>query len=642
MCGIVGLVDPKRELSSGNAADLVRRMALKLIHRGPDDEGSAVDDKLGVALGFRRLAIQDISFAGAQPMSSDSKRYLIVFNGEIYNFQELRRNLEKNCVRNWRGGSDTEILLAMVEQEGIEKSLEKFDGMFAFALLDREEKRLHLVRDRMGEKPLYYGWSGNLFIFASELKAQTICPGWSSDLDREALDAYMRYAYVPAPRSIYRNIRKLPPGHLLTINLENLPVKVMPAPDSYWIVRAEAEKAHRDKFDGTEEEATDHFEELLSKSIKRRLVSDQPVGMFLSGGLDSSTIVAIAQNLSENPIKTFTIGFNESEFDESNKAKAIAKHIGTEHIELKAEIDTPLRLVESMPTIYDEPFADVSQLPTLLLSELTRKYVTVALSGDGGDELFLGYPRYLKADHVWSVRSRFFSQHYSMMTKFISPQLMNSITVGPRPWRLGDKLYRANIDRAADTPEAIYEAFVSRWRVASGPSDEPSIGYYKDPFRHPKFVSSLERMAYADTVSYLPDDLLVKLDRATMAVGLEARAPFLDHEIVRFSWNLPLSMKITQNEMKRPLRRLLSRFVPSELFDQPKQGFEPPIGVWLRGPLRDWAEDLLSEGALKEGNFIKSAPVRAIWREHLSGVRDWRFELWNVLMFQAWRRSWGI
>lgn len=645
MCGIAGIIDPKRELSEELMARAIAQMTDKLLHRGPDDNGSFFDAERGVGLGFRRLAIQDVSPAGSQPMKSASERYVTIYNGEIYNFRELRRELERAGVRNWRGNSDTEVMLAMFERHGVEETLTHLDGMFAIALYDRERRKLYLARDRMGEKPLYYGWAGASFVFASELKALTTCPGWSGEIDRDALNAYMRYAYIPGPHSIYRGIRKLAPGHLLAIDLETLTPSVQPAADAYWNARGEAEAAWRDQFVGSQEEATDLLETLLTHSIGRRLISDVPLGVFLSGGLDSSTVTALAQKVSSAPIKTFTIGFADKRFDESEKAAAIAAHLGTDHTELTADADAPLSLVERMADIYDEPFADVSQLPTLLLAELTRKHVTVALSGDGGDELFLGYPRYLAADRQWSDKRSPLAcalGRAGMIGGIVPKQLLNQVSVGRKPWRLGDKLYRASGNGLASTPEAVYEAFVSRWRTVSKPCPEPSIGYYTDPSRHPRFSDPMDRMSYADAVSYLPDDLLVKVDRATMAVGLEGRAPLLDHEVVRFAWRLPLSMKLENGKMKMPLHRLLERYVPQDLFDKPKQGFEPPLGDWLRGPLRDWAESLLTKEALGGDDLIETAPVRAVWQEHVSGVRDWRFELWNVLMFQAWRRAWRV
>jgi len=644
MCGIVGLIDPKREGQVGVLDLTVRAMAERLIHRGPDDSGFNVDQATSVALGFRRLAIQDLSPAGRQPMDSASGRYIAVYNGEIYNFRELRRDLERDGVRGWRGTSDTEVMLAMIERHGFEAALAHFDGMFAIALLDRERRRFHLARDRMGEKPLYYGWIGGQFGFASELKALTICPGWSGTVDREALNAYMRYSYVPGLHSIYAGIRKLPPGHVLNIDLKNLTAGSLPASDAYWNARAEAEAARRAPFDGDDAAVADRLETLLTHSVGRRLISDVPLGVFLSGGIDSSTIAALAQKVSSAPIKTFTIGFEEERYNEAEQAAAVAAHLGTEHVELTASAEMQIGLVERMPQIYDEPFADVSQLPTLLLAELTRKHVTVALSGDGGDELFVGYPRYGAAQERWQEKRgglACLAGRAGLIAGALPNAFINGLSIGRRPWRLGDKLYRLSEDGSAATTEAVYEAFVSRWRTAARPCPDPSIGYYANPAEFPRLPQPLDRMAHADAVSYLPDDLLVKVDRATMAVGLEARAPLLDHEVVRFAWSLPISSKVRGSETKYPLRQLLARYVPPHIFDKPKQGFEPPLGGWLRGPLRDWAENLLSDDALRDGGFLDPSPVRAVWREHIAEVRDWRFELWNVLMFQAWRQAWG-
>lgn len=645
MCGIVGLIDPKRAYSKEEFEAVISAMTNRLVHRGPDDVGQDCDAAAGIALGFRRLAIQDVSPAGAQPMLSASGRYIVVYNGEIYNFRELRRDLERSGVKKWRGGSDTEVVLALIERNGFEATLDLLDGMFALAVYDRKQRKLYLARDRMGEKPLFYGWVGGLFGFASELKALTVCPDWSGAIDRDSVNAYMRYAYVPGPNSIYKGIRKLLPGHSLCIDLETMTLGAAPAADAFWNARAEAEAARRTPFAGTEEEAAEQLETLLTHSVGRRLISDVPLGVFLSGGVDSSTIAAIAQHVSSGPIKTFTIGFDDARFDESEQAAAIASHLGTDHTQLMASADGPLRLVERMPEVYDEPFADVSQLPTYLLAEMTRKHVTVALSGDGGDELFLGYPRYSAANDQWSAKHGGLARvsgRAGMIAGLLPKEMMNSVTAGRRPWRLGDKLYRMSIDNSAATPEEVYEAFVSRWRIASRPCPDPTIGYYADPSRHPQFTDPFDRMSYADAVSYLPDDLLVKIDRATMAVGLEGRSPLLDPAIVRFAWSLPHTFKVAESETKRPLRRVLERYVPRALFDKPKRGFEPPLGEWLRGPLREWAEALLSESALGDGDYIDPAPVRDAWREHLDGVRDWRFELWNVLMFQAWRQAWRV
>lgn len=645
MCGITGFVDPKRDGNRATLERAVSAMAETLHHRGPDDSGCFADEKLGLALGFRRLAIQDLSPAGAQPMSSASSRYIAVFNGEIYNFRDLRLELERDGVGNWKGHSDTEVLLALVERRGIEDALGRLDGMFAIAVYDKQRRRLHLARDRMGEKPLYYGWAGGVFAFGSELKAIAERSGWRREIEPAALHAYMRYSYVPAPLTIYRGIRKLLPGHLLSVDLERMSDGMLPPANVYWNARAIIEAAQRNRFSGDEQEAVECLDKLLTHSISRRLIADVPLGVFLSGGIDSSTVAAIAQKNSSNAISTFTIGFDDVRYDESKQAAAIAGHLGTEHIELRAKSDSPLRLVERMPSVYDEPFADVSQLPTLLLSELTRRHVTVALSGDGGDELFLGYPRYTSAAKRWTKSKGLFECMLGRMRKvsaFLPQSDLNKLSVGRRPWRLGDKAYRMAMDTAAVTPEDVYEAYVSRWRTAGRPTPEPTYGYYFEHERHPDLVEALDKMSFADAVTYLPDDLLVKIDRATMAVGLEGRAPLLDHEVVRFAWSLPSSMKVKHGVAKCPLRGVLARYVPGEFFNKPKQGFEPPLGDWLRGPLRDWADDLLEEQKLGDDGIIDPSPVQDVWREHLEGVRDWRFELWNILMFQAWRKVWRV
>lgn len=632
MCGITGFVDLAAGRTDAQLSGLVTAMCDTLEHRGPDDFRFWTEAQSGVALGFRRLAIQDLTLDGAQPMASETGRYTIVFNGEIYNFLELRRSLDEVGATNWRGRSDTEVLLAAITHWGINDALDRFDGMFAIALWDREDKRLSLIRDRMGEKPLYFGWAGKSFVFGSELKAIAAHEDFSPNIDRRAVAGLLRYGYVPAPVSIYQGIEKLAPGERLDLNGTTGEI----SRSRYWDPIYEIETAT--PFEGTEQEASKALESLMMRSVSRRMLADVPLGAFLSGGIDSSAIVALMVRASERPVKTYTVGFTDRRFDESPHAKAVAGHLGTDHTEVIVDPNETLALIERLPFVYDEPFADVSQLPTLLLSILTRQHVTTALTGDGGDELFGGYPRYRKAARQWRT------------DRPMSKSLMQMIPFGPlnlissgfgKPGRLGDKLWRKLSDRTKPSIELLYEGYMSRWRTVDQPSINPEIGYFVEGTRRPKIDDDLMRLMACDTVSYLPDDLLVKVDRASMAASLETRAPLLSHEIARFAWSLPAHFKIRDGKGKRVLKSVLDRHVPAAIIDRPKQGFEPPVADWLRGPLRDWAHSLLSDASLNDG-LIDPEPVRAVWEEHLKGQRNWHFELWNVLMLQSWRRAWNL
>jgi len=642
MCGIAGLVDVRRSSGPEELNSRVADMAATLAHRGPDGAGVFSQPDVGLAFGFRRLAIQDLSAAGDQPMHSVDGRYVIVFNGEIYNFQEIRAELDAVQSTRWRGGSDTEVLLAAICRYGLAATLPRLDGMFAFALWDRRTRELTLVRDRAGEKPLYYGWSGPVFLFGSELKALTKHPDWRGDVDPDAVAAFLRYSYVPAPSSIYKGVSKLKPGHCLPLSLDAFKSGDTPTPTPYWNARDVAEAAARDPFTGNDREAVDELERLLTRSVSRRLIADVPIGAYLSGGVDSPTIAALMQAASDRPIRTFTIGFDNPDLDESEHAAAIAGHLGTDHMELRADDGAVLDLVERMPTLFDEPFADVSQLPTYLLATLARPHVTTVLTGDGGDELFAGYPRYQAVARKWPNNG--VARALSNAVRGWAPYAgLNGIgAASKRPPRLGDKLYRMLADASARSPEQIHEAFMSRWRTARQPAFGDAIGYFADldagRAAAPLLDGALDRAAFADFMTYLPDDLLVKVDRTTMGVGLESRVPLLCHDVIQFAWSLPLSMKIRGGQTKWALRQVLHRHVPEHLVDRPKQGFEPPVGDWLRGPLRDWAAALL-EPALLEESGLDPTPVMAAWREHTNGVRDWRFALWNVLMLQAWRLS---
>ncbi|HVG33483.1 MAG TPA: asparagine synthase (glutamine-hydrolyzing) [Pyrinomonadaceae bacterium] len=626
----------------------VRRMSDTLVHRGPDDEGSFVDEAAGLALGFRRLSIIDLSPEGHQPMTSKDGRYVLIFNGEIYNFQELRRELE-NLGHHWRGHSDTEVMLAAFTQWGFEQSVKRFNGMFALALWDKGERTLHLTRDRLGEKPLYYGFSGSTFLFGSELKALRAHPEFKAEINRDALALFLRYNYIPAPYSIYQGIYKLTPGTYLSLDERGSSLGQLPEPLAYWSAREAAEAGTAEPFEGTESQAITELEALLTDAVGLRMVADVPLGAFLSGGVDSSTVVALMQAQSSQPVKTFSIGFTEEAYNEARHARAVAEHLGTEHTELYVTPEDAMAVIPRLPTLYDEPFSDSSQIPTFLVSQLARRHVTVSLSGDGGDELFAGYTRYLLGESVWNkiswmpkgsravaagalttVSTRAWDRAFTGLKPFLPSRLQHT--------RPGDRLHKlAEILTVSDV-EAMYMNIVSHWkqptRLVPGSSEPRTI--LTDDRAWANLPGIIQRMMYLDAVTYLPDDILVKVDRASMGVSLEARVPFLDHRVFEFSWRLPLSWKIQQGQSKWPLRQILYKHVPRALIERPKMGFGIPVGEWLRGPLRDWAESLLDEGRLKREGLLNAEPVRRKWEEHLRGVRNWQYYIWDVLMFQGW------
>ena len=640
MCGIAGLWG-----GVGRGADaraVLAAMTATLVHRGPDDGGSWLDQTAGVALGHRRLSILDLSPAGHQPMVSRCGRYVLVFNGEIYNHAELRAALGDAF---WRGHSDTETLLEAVARWGVAAALKRCTGMFALALWDRERRELHLARDRLGEKPLYYGYLGGTLVFASELKALRAHPGWRGEIDRGALTLLLRHNYIPAPHSIYLGISKLMPATILTLRQDGSSAEAR-----YWSAREVAERGIAEPFAGTEGEAAAELERLLSRSIGRQMVADVPLGAFLSGGIDSSTVVALMQAQSARPVKSFTIGFDEPGYDEAGYARAVADHLGTEHTELTVTARQALEVIPRLPELYDEPFSDSSQIPTFLVAQLARGQVAVSLSGDGGDELFGGYNRYLLGRSLWRKTGwlpRGVRRAAAAAIATLPPAGWDELfSAGKRllPARLrhtrpGDKLHKlAGILGARDADE-IYRLLVSHWQhpaaVVIGGA-EPATAL-TDRGTWADLSDFTQRMMYLDLVSYLPDDILAKLDRAAMGVSLETRVPMLDHELVEFAWRVPLSMKIRGGEGKWLLRQVLYRHVPRELIERPKMGFGVPIDAWLRGPLRDWAEALLDEARLAREGYFDPRPIRAKWREHLSGRRNWQYHLWDVLMFQAWR-----
>ncbi len=644
MCGLTGFFSPTG--LAENAAETVRRMSDAITHRGPDDAGVWVDEAAGVVLAHRRLSILDLSPAGHQPMSSNGGRYVIVFNGEIYNHLELREALAGMA---WRGHSDTETLLAAFEAWGIEATLKKCVGMFALALWDRETRSLTLARDRMGEKPLYYGWQGDVFLFGSELKALRAHPAFRGEIDRDALALYLRHNYVPAPYSIYRGIAKLPPGSWLTLPTDT-PVAASPAQSFYWRARDAAETSVRRGLDDST--AIDELDTLLRRAVGGQMVADVPLGAFLSGGVDSSTVVALMQAQSKRPVQTFTIGFHEAGYNEADHAHAVAAHLGTEHTELYVTAEQAMAVIPRLPALYDEPFADSSQIPTLLVSELARRHVTVSLSGDGGDELFGGYNRYMWASRIWRSLGwapRPLRAALAGVLTSLPPAAWNGVFAGlsaflPKRWRYanpGDKLHKLAGILAVRSPEEIYLALVSHWwqpaDVVIGAKEPATV--LTDAHQWADVPDFASRMMYLDQMTYLPDDILTKVDRAAMGVSLETRVPLIDHRVVEFAWQLPLSMKIRDGQTKWLLRQVLYRYVPRELIERPKMGFGIPLDVWLRGPLRDWAEALLDESRLRQEGYFHPEPIRQKWAEHLSGQRNWAYYLWDVLMFQAWLES---
>lgn len=645
MCGIAGFLVTAADEPRAGLQALAERMGAQLVHRGPDSSGVWTDAAAGIALAHRRLAILDLSPDGAQPMRSESGRYVVSFNGEIYNFADLRKELAR-AGHGFRGRSDTEVLLAAVEEWGFTRALSRFNGMFAIALWDREERQLHLARDRMGEKPLYYGWYGRTFLFGSEIKALRAHPSFAGDLDRNALGLLMRHGYIPGPYSIHRGLSKLVPGGSLTVSARAPGVTSL---DRYWSHQAAAARGARDPLAADAEEAVSLLDALLRDAVELRMQADVPLGAFLSGGVDSSTVVALMQAQSAAPIRTFTIGFQEDGYNEAEQAKRVARHLGTDHTELYVTPREARAIIPRLPALYDEPFADSSQIPTFLVSELTRRHVTVSLSGDGGDELFCGYPRYALAAAIWRrlgwipAAVRAVAAH---ALKAVPPSLWGT-GVGPLEHLLPAFLARPKrperIRAGAEllglaTAEAVYRRLVSAWhepaRLVLAAEEPPTA--LTDPAAWPPLASFTETMMFLDAISYLPDDILVKVDRASMGVSLEARVPLLDHRVVELAWRLPLNLKQRDGVGKWILRRVLYRYVPRELVERPKMGFGVPIDSWLRGPLREWAQDLLAEERLRREGFLDAAVVQVALREHLSGQRDTHHYLWNVLMFEAW------
>lgn len=639
MCGIAGFFDWK---SGGAVEDLsaaAQAMVRTIAHRGPDDEGVWVDAVAGIALGHRRLSIVDLSKDGHQPMLSRSGRFVATFNGEIYNYAELRHELDAlGCSRPWRGQSDTEVLLAACEAWGVRGAIQRSNGMFAIAIWDVRERALILIRDRMGEKPLYYGWQGSAFLFGSELKAVRAHPQFENRMDAQALPLFVRYGYVPAPFSIYSGIKKLPPGCLLRIPSGAAVDAVRPEP--YWQLPLPDKVQAMDPAG-----AAEHLEHLLREAVRIRMHADVPLGAFLSGGVDSSTIVALMQSQATRPARTFSIGFRERDYDEANEAKTVARALSTEHTELYVSAEDALKVVPDLPDIYDEPFADSSQIPTYLLSKLTRTHVTVALSGDGGDELFGGYVRYVQANSIlraYRLMPLSWRRGCAHALSFVARSGWDRVAaLMPRKLRThvsGDRLAKLAEVVGLRGYRELYRQLVSQWgnpgSVMGGSVECRTL--LDDDAIAERIHSAVPWMMYIDQLTYLPGDILVKVDRASMAVALEVRVPFLDHRVVEFAASLPLDLKVANGTGKWLLRQVLYKYIDHRLVDRPKQGFGVPIASWLRGPLREWAEELLSERALARCGLLNAKVVRDAWRRHLEGERNVQHPLWVILMFQAW------
>ncbi len=627
----------------------------RLAHRGPDDSGTWSDASSGVGLAHTRLSILDLSAAGHQPMESHSSRFCVTFNGEIYNYRALNAELQSLGFTP-RGSSDTEVFLAAFDQWGVEATLPRLSGMFALAVWDRKERVLYLARDRMGEKPLFFGWLGKSFVFASELKALRAHPGWNPSVNSDALALFMRYAYVPAPFSIYQDIYKLPPGCFLSVSASDCqnPSSFSAVPDAtagvfaprrYWSLKSIANAGTSQPLSDPEESIV-RLETTLSEAISDQMVADVPLGAFLSGGVDSSTVVALMQKLSSQPVKTFTIGFDVPGFDEAEFARRVAEHLGTNHTELYVTGEQALNVIPTLPHIYDEPHADASQIPSILVSQLAREHVTVAMSGDGGDELFCGYNRYMFSKRIWKLVERLpgpIRRSIGSALGALSPTTWERVLkhVPGRPPRVGYKLHRLADAVQSESLVDVYKRLISYWpqpeRLVTS-SVEPTA-FFGDENRLAPPATFVDQMCFWDQIAYLPDDNLAKMDRASMSVGLESRAPLLDHNVVSLAWQLDNGLKIQNGASKWILRQVLYRHVPRELIERPKMGFSVPVGEWLRGPLKEWSGDLLNRDSLVRQGFFDADLVQETWNRHISGRRDEQNALWAVLMFQAWHNS---
>jgi asparagine synthase (glutamine-hydrolysing) len=648
MCGFSGFYDSTHQLS--DFEQQLTKMGDAIIHRGPDDGGIWFDQKVGLGFSHRRLAVVDLSEAGHQPMESSTGRYVIAFNGEIYNHFDLREELAINGGNTqWRGHSDTETLLACIEAWGLKQTMIKATGMFAIALWDKVESTLSLVRDRIGEKPLYYGWHNGSFLFGSELKALTTHSTFHKEIDKDALTLLLRHNYIPTPYCIWKNTHKLTPGAIFTLDLNSNESST----ETYWSVKQTLESASTIQTTKNDKEAIDALEDVLSKAIAKQMVADVPLGAFLSGGIDSSVIVALMQSQSDVPIKTFSIGFHEKKYNEAEHAKAVAEHLATDHTELYVTADDALEVVPKLASMYDEPFADSSGIPTYLVSKMAKEKVTVALSGDAGDEIFCGYNRYVLTHGMWSKFKKIpvpLRKFCASVLTSISPMLwdklgrgLEKLFPGRIPAYFGDKIHKGAGVLESKSIEELYKNLVSLWHepetLVLGAKEPETV--VSDPQLKPRLNSHLEVMMGTDMMSYLPDDILVKVDRAAMAVSLETRIPFLDHHLIEHAWKIPLTSKIRDGKGKWILREVLFRHVPRELIERPKMGFGIPLEDWLRGPLKSWAEQLLDHDRLVKEKIFCPRHIHSKWQEHQSGKRNWSYHLWTILMFQAWLTEQG-
>jgi asparagine synthase (glutamine-hydrolysing) len=653
MCGLTGFLCGRGVRLPRGPRELATGMAARLAHRGPDSAGAWSDDAAGVALGHRRLAIVDLSPEGQQPMVSASGRWVTAYNGEIYNFVELRRELEA-IGAVFRGHSDTEVMLAALDRWGLDATLQRLVGMYAIALWDRERRELHLVRDRLGKKPLYLAFCRGALLFGSELKAFHAFPGFAPRIDRDVLTLFLRYAYVPDPYCIYEQALKLPPASLLTVKAHDLvgldATGLRERIRTYWSLADVAVSGQAAPLDLSDADATEELDRLLRVAVRQRMLADVPLGAFLSGGIDSSAVVALMQAQSDRPVRTFTIGFPLAEYNEATHARDVARHLGTDHTELEVTPDEALSVIPTLPEIYDEPFADQSQVPTYLVSRLARRHVTVALSGDGGDESFGGYTRYTHSARLAAIYRvpHGLRDAASRVLTAVPPPAYNrafgAFSAAVSGAVSGDRIHKAAEVIAMPDAIAMYGRMVSHWlrpaEAVLGACEPPVLLTSYNWQRH-GLRDFTSQMMYLDSVSYLPSDILVKVDRASMAVSLEARCPLLDHRVVEFAWRLPLGQKVRDGKGKWLLRRVLDRYVPSTLFDRPKQGFGIPVNEWLRGPLRDWADDLLAESRLRRDGIFRPGVVRRRWEQQRAGTHSHGYAMWNVLMFQAWHDYWA-
>jgi asparagine synthase (glutamine-hydrolysing) len=625
MCGIAGFFDPFG-FREADLESIATNMRDQLIHRGPDDAGNWLDGDAGIALTHRRLSVLDLSTSGHQPMKSESGRYVLVFNGEVYNHQDLRKKMEGVARKNWCGHSDTETILAAVDQFGLEQTLKDSVGMFALALWDRHERSLTFARDRIGEKPLFYGWQNGVLLFGSELKALRAHPNFSAEINRDALALYFRHGYIPSPWCIWKGIYKLRPGTFVRVSASNLHSPPEPVP--YWSFLNIVQEGIDNPFVGSDEEAIHLLERHLQVAIAGQMVADVPLGAFLSGGVDSTTVVALMQAQSSRPVKTFTIGFHESGFDETKYAKRIADHLGTDHTELYVSVDRAKDLIPGLAEMYDEPFGDSSAIPTHLVSRLARESVTVSLSGDGGDELFGGYERYFNqmAQMTWLTGRKIPS-----ILRRSAVSLLRFLSVFSPRLAIVASILEAN------SPKQFYQTMISQWHPSPVIGLNPTGLPYGLTEEETRVISkfSLKMMA-EDILAFLPDDILVKVDRAAMAVSLETRVPLLDHRLIDLAWKLPYKLKVRNGQGKWLLRQVLYRYVPRNLMDRPKMGFGIPVDRWIRSDLRDWAEELLNPTRLVQGRFVNSQLIQHRWNQHLQGSHNWRDSLWLTLMWQSW------